>query len=989
MAAFARDSPTRGLSTGEVRVGRHDFARSESARSLVEDTNNGRLSRQQSVRFTGQGCRQRRTVALRASESRLTPTPSNHRPPTASGVEKRARGAVSDSHDLNLSSSSFNPLRMMQRSDNCISSRGEMGSIPSVDRRIRKSKSMFNTSTPINVGNYFGNNPTQHVQQTSRYASLNKENTPLASGDASRLRAPKSTSFLRNRREDLSSQTSSHAENNLAVQLARDKFREQVEGQSQLKSHPSIFFRSRSRRADSSFSLRKSLRNSSNNSTALSSAFSGESFDVPKQGSLRKTARKVSSSIKTTLKGIFGQRASGTSASFAKAAYETQDTDEDSYLQAEMLASKEEPSMERGPSRIASIHAVPSPYRMKSLRGSFDSCEANNDAISDDKSRVTSWTDSMTNTITSHAETGDRERQRLSVIKENGFHVSNSGAFSSLASQDYAIGKAITVDSQRVYSALMRRAHEAKQREEEDRGRSVEEMRSLGRAPPRSSSVDQFEGQSWSPPTIRCVQPEDDVFQDGVNDVGTLESGSPRSVVRHTQQNQHSMSAVGASPNPWSEKVVDKQIPPAKARTSDPEPNRARTLTHRSSAFFASPANHLFRTTSPFRRALRENMKAQTEAEVAPEPAEAFHGWDAGYLSSMSAVSLPTRRPSPIKSETTPRDACAGSVYSGIEEDGKPDHSLVARFPVPPHQGPHGDATIFVSQTMKASPRSPIRDVSTASSVEWKTWLSSHVSRLEGTNTESSSTPWSSPDMFLGHVREKAEIESPSEAARSPFEIMGAASENTPLGPITGNLESRPSQKCSNFPLRAISGDENAEPSGDEQRATVVPAKQSCSPSKNNLRSTPSLPLINDHSPRSSLFRDNLSLKGSVSSNTLSQPSLLRKEEMAQRRRARVRVGGEAASSEKSSPGLTAAVEKQFGKTGSGSPAQHLWKACHFASSSSNPWIEHSARNNNETTSNNFPTMDSKRMVDSFLQSRRQMMGDHETNDGRSPAAFV
>ena len=616
MANFSREGSSLGLVSNGARIYRHDFARSQ-----LDDCSNDsdcHLSRQQSVRFAAPKLRSSTALASRPTERQLALTSSTGRATAdAPGRDRRAHSVVSDGHDAGITSRSFNPLHLMQRSNDRLMPEEKTSIFSSADKRIRKSKSMLTTPDPPSAGYSVDNSRAQHqdVQATSRYAHLNKENNPLLGSERPALRAPKSMSFLRNRRVNTSSCSTSHAENELAVQLARQKFREQAEGQSQLKPHSSTFLQSRACGADSSMGWRKSMRTSSNQSAGLSSAFSGDSIAASKQGSLKNTARKVSNSIKTKLRGIFGRRTSDTSASFTRHASEIQARDDDNYLRVEPPASHQEASISRGPSRITSVHTVSSPYKVKSQRGSLSSCEGDHDLVPDDKSRVTSWTDSLTNTATTHADQSDWERQRLSVIKENGLHVSASRPRSSMVSQDYAIGKAIAVDSQRVYSALMRRARDYGQKEEDDRRMSVDEMRSLGRAPPRSSSVDRFcDGQVWSPPTIRCVQPEDDVFQDNASNTESRDSGSPRSLIRRSRKIFHPVASTNGSPNPWSEKLIEKYDSPSKPRLhSSLELNRSKTATNRSSAFFASPSSHLFRTASPFRRVLRESMKIEKD----------------------------------------------------------------------------------------------------------------------------------------------------------------------------------------------------------------------------------------------------------------------------------------------------------------------------------------------------------------------------------------
>lgn len=665
-------------------------ARSEGAASrqgILDDNTDDihGLKHQKSIRFAGPSARPRRNLASRATE---------HQMPTSSSVSKLSmaettivhrgsRNFGSRNRDSSFTLTSVSPLHSLA-SEHGVSQPDDVQS----QRQVRKSRSMFTSSDQFD--SLFQSTVKEDkdgqdtVPSRSRYAVLNKENeraTPPLSTTPS-LRAPKSMSFLRSRRDHSSSQSGTRLDNDLAVQLAREKFKEQVESQSKLKSQPSLFFRSKNRRTESSMGLRKSLRNSSNTSAALSSAFSGDSLSVPKAGSLRTTARKVSQTLKTKFKGIFGRKSSEGSAVGAR------DSDGESSfnLPAPLGRDREEASMSRGPSRIASIQEMQPCQRIRSCEGSIESCDEE-DGRSDERSRVTSWTDSVTNTMMSQPACGDWERQRLSVIKENGMHVS-SPAIDRRGINYAVVEQPSPVDSQRVYSALMRRANEAQRREQEVRQQSVDEMRSHGRAPPRSSSVDQFESFPGSPPTIRCVESDDgDVFEDKTHSAQSGKSleASTDNVTGPTTAGFSTDYMRPASP-PRPLYAMDDESPWNAAAMADFNQKKAEyersRIVDRSSAFFASPANHFFRTQSPFRRALHENMKT----------AALGHGHgdgvtETGHLGSLSEISLPARQPSVTGSDKgTIKNADAESMYSYGEDDlqGRDTRYLVDRFPHPP-----------------------------------------------------------------------------------------------------------------------------------------------------------------------------------------------------------------------------------------------------------------------------------------------------------------
>lgn len=527
----------------------------------------------------------------------------------------------------------------------------------------------------------------------------------------------------------------------LALQLARETFQQQVEQQKQqqhghLKPQPSLFFRSRDKRSESSMGLRKSLRNSSNTSAALSSAFSGQSLTLSKHSGLRNTARRVSQSLRIRVKGLFSRPKLGEGFSSlhdddTRGGREHVDSDFDEEETPEC-----EVSMNRVASHVPSIHAVSSFQQIQSRKGSVESLELALDHVNDDKSRVTSWTNSVTNTLPSQSAAGEWERQRLSVIKENGAHISSP----SLMRPPHGLSPEMSINSDRVYAALMKRLEQV-EASSSPTNVCVENMSLHGLPPPRCSSAEPLK-----PPTIRYVPSEDDVFSDRPKALGPC-----------------AIAEIAGNDVPKSYVLDAVSLPrPSPARTGQGSPRsvKSKTVSYRSSAFFGSPSTHLFRTTSPYRRALQQKMTGP--------PRE--HGESSSsdqHLGAMSPILLPPRRPSTIGSEGWQTRASEGSIYSTHDEDadGGPQHvsrALVDHFPKPPTAG--------TSQAHEQG-----RDPSTVSSVEWKTCLSSDVANREAALRKAQS---------LGHVREQAEIESPDER------LKGTAAQSTPLRPISVNSRS-------------------------------------------------------------------------------------------------------------------------------------------------------------------------------------------------------
>ncbi|KAF7559335.1 hypothetical protein G7046_g4814 [Stylonectria norvegica] len=965
------------------------------------------LKRQQSVRFAGPSARPRRTLASRASENHESLPISKARLNILADTGNRPASTQSYSvRASNAHSLTQRYLHSLQEPYEYYTPEDDVASEPSSYRKVRKSKSMSTSSNGQVPGYYFNNGTpkkSKAQQVESRYKPLNKENAPLRDSSliAPKLRAPKSMSFLRSRRDRAVSRSSSRAENDLAVHLAREKFRQQVEQQGSLRSHPSMFFRSKNKRSESSMGFRKSLRNSSNNSTTLSSAFSGDTISIPKQAGLRKTARKVSKTLKTKLKGLFTRpKSTECSESQVNAPPNPQDSDGESCLNLTELATPEEASMFRVRSHVPSLHAVPLNQQLKSRQGSVESAHSVEPQEVEDKSRVTSWADSVTNTLSSHGTIGDWERQRLSVIKENGAHASSS-SFRPTSHQDsivpgQALSPGMAMDSQRVYSALMKRLEDSKAQRETVETKIVEVTETFDVHTAHTGSVKGTESRRRSPSSIRCVQTDGDVFQDKSNTVVAQESLFSESLSKPLHRTSPTHTAASYKAYPASTATDSKGSSPERRRVGGRSENdQPRALTHRSSAFFASPTCHLFRTASPYRRALRENIRSSQDQESIDLPG-------LKYLNSLSALSLPIRQPSSAGSDKDARAAYTESVYSHTSEEAKPLRNKdalppVESFPQPPKSRVHGDVTIFIDQPTYRPKISHQRDISTASSVEWKTWLSANVSKLETPvpspkPSMAPSSPYELPT--LRHVREDAEIESPGEMLKAVVYRPDALTDRDPLSPGTGNRLCSSEQNMARKPANTCTTtrDENDLPGG----AITFSYSQPNLPvtrSMKRLRAVPSLPFVKAGSgPNTPDGKSKIPRMRSLNTIGCLNPS---RDEALRKRRSRTRLTGPQGSSAQSSPGLSTALERQFGMAGTGSPAQRSGWTMTLPS----PRCRSSRDDTEEGLAGpgligpelDAQAMGSKRMVDMFLSSRRRRINGSGTGggSGSSPSAFV
>jgi hypothetical protein len=960
--------------------------------SRTSRTSEHEMSRQQSVRFVGSCSIPRRSMGSRIVETQSLPQASGARLNVLGNAENRPTSRSSPNGKApERVSTADNYLIALEASEDYYTPEDDIASAPSSYRRLRKSRSMF-TSSDQSTGTYFftsasPDRPTSHTVPP-RFSSLsNKENQPLPSRYHG-LRGPRSMSFLRSRREPRGSRSSSRQDNDVAVQVARDKFREQVQQQEGLKSHPSMFFRSKNKRTGGSLRLRKSLRSSSNQSnpiTALPTP-STATINVPKDG-LRKKARKVSRSLKSKIKSLFhrsksSEEALGMPVPHADApkprtmgVYDDDDDDDEepeTFMESTNTHPLDECSMSQVQSRVPSLHAVASNQQLRSRQGSMESIKSDQ-KVSDEKSRVTSWTSSGRDTVGSQ-NTWEWERQRLSVIKENGAHVSSSSFRPTLGSQMpyrpcgsstslhcQPLPPVPTVDSQRVYSALMKRLDETRQREqhvEQFRQRSVEDFRRDGTLPARSSSVEraQEDIERDSPCTIRCVKPEDDVFCDeqGYDITRSRQTSrtvssenhgtdSPTGSVIRGRQKSRSIATspytIYAVPAPRDSEDLSL------AKTQEKLDPAGKTLATRTSAFFASPAYHMFRTTSPYRRALQERIKeAQDPSRMqSPEP---------NPLLSPSLPSLPPRRPGSQDSDEDSRLAYSESIYSRASNEpdasgGKDADGVANNFPIPP--GTLRQAIISEEPLVNLPTLPADRAVSTASSLEWKTWLSANVGKLESPVSEDSdqqpaAIPYAIPAMTrsFGHIREATEISDDADVMR-PLRICkptgsvgGISIPNTPLRSMEPNVTLSPmtarTWQSTRSSARAIPFDNQ-----QENEAPRIDSLTHCHgrfdsprmppppiPVKSELRSPPSLPVLYS-TPNGNLDAEFGRKGGGVT-------SLPRKHSLAATEKEAVSEGfltrtparlvkwrnnhAGHLSGSASSPGLTAAVEKQLGSMG-------------------------------------------------------------------------
>ncbi|KAI1427082.1 hypothetical protein F5Y12DRAFT_195853 [Xylaria sp. FL1777] len=670
-----------------------------------------------------------------------------------------------------------------------------IASMPSSYRKLRKSRSMF-TNRAAMAG-------PEHSSLDKSSVSANQLPLPARSyfripgGDENvpprRLKTPKSMSFLRDFRENFV--PSFRSEDDATHSVSTNRFNgNQDRAKGHLRPKPSRFFRPKAPSDDRVF--RKSMRDTSTSTVSMNGT-------AAKNNSLRHKARKVSQGFKHKLKTLFSLgKGDGDDTRLPLQHIDAQkshlfgwgnlqhETDEENHR----VFSASQTPLSRVASGVASLHAVPSYQQLRSQQGSIESLRSEQKA-SDERSRVTSWSNSDANTVITHNSCREeRERKRLSIINENGAHICSSSAqFATISEQSNASTTSLCrpaqaappiVDGQRIYSALMKRIGQLQQAHTSNPEiqHSVDDIVQLGTVPRRKSSLRLRRLDRDPTATIRYVFPESDTDPESPK-------GDDQLYTKDKDSTLKSSLSTADRANEWEQghsasAFTNIDAGDTSSRDVCPEgaPPLIRTLSSRSSAFFGSPTRHLFRTESPYRRALQDRMHTTPNEQAIRSPD--FNPW----MRSLSNLpNFQMRRSSTHGSDADIKLHYTESIYSTNTEDGQTQRhsflSVVEDFQRP--TSTHGDAAIFVNSSghnkrSSSLPPKP-RVTSSSSSVEWKMWLSSNVSKLEETAKQVDSNEFKyglSSARFSGHVRENAQIndeeeDQVSDPTDTPCQVRG------------------------------------------------------------------------------------------------------------------------------------------------------------------------------------------------------------------------
>ncbi|KAK1779996.1 hypothetical protein QBC45DRAFT_324823 [Copromyces sp. CBS 386.78] len=774
-------------------------------------------------------------------------------------------------------------LHALVASEDYYTPEDNIASAPSSYRRIRRSRSMFTSEDPESrksqddaVSFADGRVPPSRStlgNSSDKTLSNGKENDPMTGLPP--LRTPKSMSFLRTRSTHSRSDTHRTSMDQMhspleAPSVLGHRSHASERGTPRLVSKASTIFSSKNRRAEPK--LRKSLRSAScgddlaetNPNLTLLATASG------KDDGFKHKARKVSKSLKTKLKSFFNLTKSEDSYTIPVQHIDSQRTrviDDVGSIHStasdqEVAEKIEWGSIHRVPSKLPSLQLVPSNLH-HSNKGSLESLRSERERnVSDDKS-LTTWVHSGPSTLTSQQQEEWREweRQRLSIIKEGGTHAPSPpirrqalGAqlfqrFDGSTTQTKPPGPG--VDSQRVYSALMKRVRDMhnqtfsaveQQREFGSvphgslRGRSS--LRSLGKAQHLYPDTDHIDTPTRAPrkSSLSGYQEAQD-HQQGMRsssattsqsvEAGWGEAKEARAAFQAGRSKTAPTPAV-SSQNVHQDPFTEHASHPLGVQDYQSGGQQPHDNLGQNSAASSTPGSHLFRTTSPFRRSLRESMEAEYSA-IAQAIRESIH-----YTSSDDNTQIRYSGQfdpaSKDRAEVTDNNDYTESVYSTDEIGNGP---------------PNGAFDDSYSLRNRRSVGSPLtyqpanhRIESSASSVDWKTWLSANVGKNESTPSTPVEVEYAIPTMPNSfpnrHVRESTQINEDLEDDHDVYDppTHQPSLPISPLATIEPNVvKLSPEQRSIKRTTPPLSGRAMLE--NDSPGAPPIPAKSvlRCTPS--------------------------------------------------------------------------------------------------------------------------------------------------------------
>ena len=608
----------------------------------------------------------------------------------------------------------------------------DMASAPSSYRRLRRSRSMLPEfqaarKSQEGSGRFLASSSLKSrplASSTSRRFFRSDPNDRKSAHEAPILRAPKSMSFLSSRKSQSRSGTGGDGgvqelRHSGLPDLPEDGSSDDERRTPRPRYKASMLFSSRNRHSDLSLTMRKSLRGSGSGTGSTDDAGepSGNSQrDAQEPRTLRLKARQASRSLRGKLKSLFTMtKPDEETPSMPYQHIEAQRTHvtqlSTSTSDGEAPVTGDGESMHSPLARTATLRLVP-PGLAQSREASLESLRSGQDRNISDGSSLTSWAHSGPSTLTSQEQQQwkEWERQRLSVIGEHGAHAPSPsiprralgpGLFQAPESNaEIPAAPRPVVDSQRIYSALVKRV----------RGTNALTTQA-GEDQPPALEADQSTLAN-TPDTIRRVVPEWKYSRQS-DEMATPTRPSRRMSVPPGRdscngQPTHHPAATPRAHHGYQSRRSDvlSHERPASIATIATSPRKSADW-RPSATDSLNP--HLFRAASPYRRALRKTMQEEQDAWAQQRPA----GSDAGTQIHHHGIDPPE---SSTDSDSAKNLDYSESVYSSSDYDGGDGGRDPRAQDTPAAYRNHAIVN---------------REASAASSINWKTWLSANVGKLE------------------------------------------------------------------------------------------------------------------------------------------------------------------------------------------------------------------------------------------------------------------
>ncbi|KAH0562404.1 hypothetical protein GP486_002905 [Trichoglossum hirsutum] len=1001
--AFQRASERGSVVAVGVSSGSNDLPERSNSTANAHLGRERTLSRQRSVKFAGRAATERRQFTKNRDRIGVARTKSG----SVSSVHRQPRNGVSLQRQESITASLYPYDEYYMPED-------DIASTPSSYRRLRKAKSMVSPRAHAYAYGTPESGYNRGMRNTGSPAAAS-ENQPTL-GEAI-LRAPRSMSFLRGGREYVP--RSPRKNHDAAVQMARRQYLEQLEKQ-RLKARQSFVLSSAARRQQKAF--RKTVRTTSQTSYGSAISSSDQQIRPARGGKFSSKARNLSLTIKETFKRVFHrssenrdsvpiQQVDATRQHFRE--YVPSDVDiGEGY--GDILVPQEG-TLSHVPSRMPSVQVVPSDIQLRPQAGSIRSVRSEGDQ-NDTLSCIGSSNNSTA--VNSWATRQAAERKRLSIIRESGgTQWPSSSSIDGTSGYKALRGPARTsdgapspVDSQRVYSALMKRLDKSRlgtRQEEENYMRTAHDY-----ADPTVATVargtDPISAQR-TPTTIRHIVEEsddernesrvgvrisksvifsplperqaDDVFSP-VN--ATKAPRAPRN--RHTSRSSREDPA-SRRPSLSHLQVVDSlmdgnTLTPQQVANHNEKMrlNRGHVLREARSTFFPNLSGPRITTPSPYKRVLG-GVGSESERTAVDLTASAHI---LQKLRKISENSVPQRQGSVT--------GCS-SVYSRTTSGSTPKPEDNAMFLSHREPSDTGTAIIITDHAFRGGtgPTRKSTNTLSRSSNEWKTWMSSEILSLDRQNT-GRAREGGDLKATMGHQREGAQIDGDdTQVGHGGGSLSPHTSQILPLSTVHGNVVVKqasrykiPSEMV--FPLMDTG-------SQSESVQSTLASQQHCYRVVRPVSSTSSLRSTRTCGTNSSMGRlnsaarrdDRLKARSAVDMRSRCNPAM--------------RVRGVTTADSNISKGAAMDADGQFGLlVGIG----HR----HRSSSSSRDENNHSpvggggeeggydrvneagfvGPTTTTTTTTRFGVMGGQRMVDLFLSSRRKRI---RGSDGSGINAFL